>query len=268
MLTGAAVQQQDDEGHRVTPPLPDIRPVAEDVQERGGGGSGHRQFLQNAFGAAGSAFNSGLASAVAGAAGLVGAGGLVAAAAGGAGQTGTVTNVMGGGQKLVTVYVTRVEKVVDDRVTATLVPKNCVPKFNSHPNALRPCSANTFGYFNNAPPSPWQQQFHQNLPPPFQPNPSPPFQPNLPPPFQPNLPPSFHQHPPKPAQLDVPQPSQPRPPQQTAQQPFQYGAQKASMVAIDVVSRVNGLVQDFVDAQINNRVPRPHHNTQFHNGPF
>ncbi|XP_025191626.1 uncharacterized protein LOC112591898 [Melanaphis sacchari] len=109
-------------GHE-TPALQQaVRPVAEDVQERRTAAAAHadrRQLLQNAFGAASAAV----------AAGVANVGGVV-------GMAGAVANAAVGRQQ-VTVYVTRVDRVVDDRITATLVPKNCMP---ARVDALRRCN--------------------------------------------------------------------------------------------------------------------------------
>ncbi|KAL5239991.1 hypothetical protein ACI65C_007401 [Semiaphis heraclei] len=146
-------------GH-VTPALQlPVAPVTEDVRER-------RQFLQNAFGAAGAAVAAGVANV--------------------GGMAGAVANAAVGRQQ-VTVYVTRVDRVVDDRLTATLVPKNCMP---ARVDALRRCNGAIDPYSAAMPEPPYA-----NLPP-------------------------------QPAYM-----------------------QKQPAVAVDIVSKVGGLVRDFVDAQ-------------------
>lgn len=138
------VDPNDDDGYAVpsaapvleTPTLPvqqAVRPVTEDVSDRKTG----RQLLTGALGLAGTALTAIGLGGVGGA--VANAGGLANAVLGGAagGVVGSAANVAAGGRPQVTMYVTRVEKVVDDRVTATLVPKNCMPGLIT---ALRPCS--------------------------------------------------------------------------------------------------------------------------------
>jgi len=152
-------------GHE-TPALQQaIRPVSEDVRERRG--TGQRQFLQNALGAA-------TAAVAAGVAGVANVGGIA----------GAVANAAVGRQQ-VTVYVTRVDRVVDDRLTATLVPKNCMP---ARVDALRRCNGavNPYSALSETP------------------------------------------------YITLPQPAY---------------MQKQPAVAVDIVSKVGGLVRDFVDAQ-------------------
>lgn len=153
-------------GHE-TPALQQaVRPVSEDVRERRG--TGQRQFLQNAFGAA-------TAAIAAGVAGVANVGGMA----------GAVANAAVGRQQ-VTVYVTRVDRVVDDRLTATLVPKNCMP---SRVDALRRCNGAVNPYSAALSETPYIKR-------------------------------------PQPAYM-----------------------QKKPAVAVDIVSKVGGLVRDFVDAQ-------------------
>lgn len=154
-------------GH-VTPALQlPVAPVTEDVRERrAAAGAGQRQFLQNAFGAATAAVAAGVANV--------------------GGMAGAVANAAVGRQQ-VTVYVTRVDRVVDDRLTATLVPKNCMP---ARVDALRRCNGAIDPYS-----AAMQEPPYINLPP-------------------------------QPAYM-----------------------QKQPAMAVDIVSKVGGLVRDFVDAQ-------------------
>jgi len=146
-----------------------IRPVVEDVRERRAATASvvQRQLLQNAFGAASAAV----------AAGVANVGGVV-------GMAGAMANAAVGRQQ-VTVYVTRVDRVVDDRLTATLVPKNCMP---ARVDALRRCNGAIDPYSAALPEPPYI----------------------------------------------LPQPAY---------------MQKQPEVAVDIVSKVGGLVRDFVDAQ-------------------
>lgn len=157
-------------GHE-TPALQQaVRPVVEDVRERRASIAGvglQRQLLQNAIGAASAAV----------AAGVANVGGVV-------GMAGAMANAAVGRQQ-VTVYVTRVDRVVDDRLTATLVPKNCMP---ARVDGLRRCNGGI---------DPYSAEFPQ-------------------PPYV------------------LPQPAY---------------MQKQPAVAVDIVSKVGGLVRDFVDAQ-------------------
>lgn len=210
LLTGATVEQQNDgDGHELqtvvhqqTPPLQQVvRPVTEDLRERSaaGGGGGSRQFLQNVLGAATSAITNGVGGAVANAGGLA-AGGINNAVGG---IVSAAPNILGGGggggggsRPEVTIYVTRVDKVVDNHVTATLVPKNCMPA-GGRVDGLMPCQFDHYAAMQSY--HSMQQQLQQ-------------------------------------LQQQQQQQQQPPPPSKT-------------LVSVDIVSKVNGLVQDFVDAQ-------------------
>ncbi|VVC27804.1 Hypothetical protein CINCED_3A024349 [Cinara cedri] len=192
LLTGATTDERDDhryepEGQNETPPLAmAVRPVTEDVHEKRAAVD-QRQFLQNTLNAAGAA----IAGSVGGAVVNLGSGvaGVVANLGGGGGGGGGVALGAGGGRQPVTVYVTRVERVVDDYVTATLVPKNCMPS-GVRLAGLRPCDAHPYA---NVPPPTYRPQQH------------------------------------------------PRP-QQPPEQPF-------PTTSVEMVSKANVLVQDFVNAQ-------------------
>lgn len=263
-MTDANVELQGDEGvtepvaeHPFeTPPLQDVRPVMEVVQDSNAGG-GQRQFLQGVLGTATTALNGVVANVGGLAGGLVTnvaglAGGLVPNVAGLAGVTGngaagSVSNAAGGNQKQVTMFVTRVDKVVDDRVTATLAPKNCMPDFGQL-DALRPCAIDPYEQYYQQlylrpPKLPYQQQ---QLPP------------QLPQYQQPPQPPQYQQPPQPPQYQQPPQPPQPPPyPQHT----------QPSAVAVDIVSKVNGLVKDFVNAQTSRHGPQLYQ-TPFVDGTF
>lgn len=151
VLTGTTAEPDEEHAvgggpHHATPPMAD-RPVAEDVRDRRTAARrGGRQLLQTALGAAGTAIVAGLG---ANAAGLVtnaggqllqqGVGGGVGGLAGAVGGGLAAAVGHGGNRNQVTMYVTRVDKVLDDRVTVTLVPKNCVPDAGQV-HALRPCA--------------------------------------------------------------------------------------------------------------------------------
>lgn len=162
-----------DDGHnmavdRETPSLDSVQSATVNAQDRIGG---QRQFLQTVLGASGltGAVTSiaGAGNAAANAVGLVGA--AAGAAAGlsnvGNGLGGLAANGVGGsGRPQVTMYVTRVERVVDDHVTATLVPKNCMPN-GGQVGVLRPCVANPYAAI---------AAIQQNAHPPVEPRPQPP----------------------------------------------------------------------------------------------
>lgn len=149
-MTGATDEPDDDQVTGTgdeTPPLQAARSATEAVPARD---ADQRQFLQNALNTAMSAGLNGIVS-------NVGGGLLSGALANVAGAVGVpVANVAvaagGGGRRQVTVFVTRVDKVVDVRVTATLVPKNCVPS-GGRVDALRPCAADPYAALY-----PYQQQ--------------------------------------------------------------------------------------------------------------
>lgn len=178
-----ADRTRDDERlHDETPPLRVVRPIVEDApqpQRNGHGERGRRQFSQNTLGAVGSAVAGGvggvvanaLSGAVANAGGaMAGASGALAGAGGalagvGGALAGAVGNVFGGGgggggRPQVTVFVTRVDRTLDDRVTATLVPKNCMPS-GVQANALRPCD-NAAAARPYASAIPYQKQEHEH----------------------------------------------------------------------------------------------------------
>lgn len=150
MVTGTTDEPDEEHAavgvHHGTPSMP-VRPVAEDVHERRTT-RGRRQMVQNALGAVGTAIAAGLGANAAGLVTNVGGqllqqgvavvGGVGGGGSGGGGLAAAAVG-HGGNRKQVVLHVTRVEKVLDDRVTVTLVPKNCVPAAGQV-HALRPCA--------------------------------------------------------------------------------------------------------------------------------